>query len=120
MAVNRTIEAGVVINAAVNGTEDVDALSQAFENAREAAAGIGDAADEGNLDALEASLQDAAPSLWEIVKGVTEIGKSAGGLAYAANEAMKFESAMAQVKKVTEGTPEQYAQLSAAIKDLAG
>ena len=72
------------------------------------------------LRALEESLEDSAPSLMEIVEGVTEIGKSAGGLAYAANEAMKFETAMAQVKKVTEGTPEQYAQLSGSIKDLAG
>uniref|UniRef100_UPI00259A26FD phage tail tape measure protein n=1 Tax=uncultured Kingella sp. TaxID=159270 RepID=UPI00259A26FD len=116
MAANKTIEAGVVINAAVNGTDEVDALAQAFANAREAVEGV----DGGNLDELEASLEETAPSLYEVAQGVGKVVTSAGGLAYAANEAMKFETAMAQVKKVTEGTPEQYAQLSGSIKDLAG
>lgn len=116
MAADRTIEAGVVINAAVNGTDEVEALSQAFKRTREAVEGM----DGGNLDELEASLEDTALSLYEVAQGVGKVVTSAGGLVYAANEAMKFETAMAKVKKVTEGTPEQYAQLSAAIKDLAG
>ena len=115
MAANKTIEAGVVINAAVNGTDEVDALAQAFANARAAVDGV----DGGNLDELEASLEETAPSLYEVAQGVGKVVTSAGGLAYAANEAMKFETAMAQVKKVTEGTPEQYAQLSDSIKALA-
>ena len=68
---------------------------------------------------IETSLQGVKPSLVEIANEVSSVVGKAGGLAYAANEAMKFETAMAAVKKVTDGTPEQYEKLSGNLKELA-
>lgn len=58
------------------------------------------------------------PSISEIASEVQGLVGKAGGLAFAAKEAMKFETAMAGVKKVAEGTDEQYAQLSDELKKM--
>lgn len=69
---------------------------------------------------LESSLQSAKPSLADIANGLQGIVGQAGGLALVAREAIAFESAMAGVKKVVDGTPEQISELEAEIKSLAG
>lgn len=69
---------------------------------------------------LERKLGDLRPSLADIADEVQGVVTKSAGLAYAANEAMKFETAMAAVKKVTDGTDEEYAKLSGSIKTLAG
>lgn len=69
---------------------------------------------------LEASLQQTRPSIMEIGSEISNLVGKAGGLAYLTKEAMAFETAMASVKKVTDGTPEQYEQLASGIKNLAG
>ena len=69
---------------------------------------------------LEDSLQRAKPSLADIANGLQGIVGQAGGLALVAREAIAFESAMAGVKKVVDGTPEQISELEAEIKSLAG
>lgn len=55
----------------------------------------------------------------EIASEVQGLVGKAGGLAFAAKEAMKFETAMAGVKKVAEGTDEQYAKLSDELKKMS-
>ena len=71
------------------------------------------------IQQLEQSLQRVRPTLAQVAQDLAQLGSGAGGLAYAAREAMGFEAAMAQVAKVTEGTPEQYAQLTEQIQQLA-
>lgn len=73
---------------------------------------------EGKVRELEASLKGVKPSISEIASEVQGLVGKAGGLAFAAKEAMKFETAMAGVKKVAEGTDEQYAQLSDELKKM--
>ena len=73
---------------------------------------------EGKVRELEASLKGMKPSISEIASEVQGLVGKAGGLAFAAKEAMKFETAMAGVKKVAEGTDEQYAQLSDELKKM--
>lgn len=73
---------------------------------------------EGKVRELEASLKGVKPSITEIASEVQGLVGKAGGLAFAAKEAMKFETAMAGVKKVAEGTDEQYAQLSDELKKM--
>ena len=68
---------------------------------------------------LEASLKGVKPSISEIASEVQGLVGKAGGLAFAAKEAMKFETAMAGVKKVAEGTDEQYAKLSDELKKMS-
>lgn len=74
---------------------------------------------EGKVRELEASLKGVKPSISEIASEVQGLVGKAGGLAFAAKEAMKFETAMAGVKKVAEGTDEQYAQLSDELKKMS-
>lgn len=74
---------------------------------------------EGKVRELEASLKGVKPSISEIASEVQGLVGKAGGLAFAAKEAMKFETAMAGVKKVTEGTDEQYAKLSDELKKMS-
>lgn len=74
---------------------------------------------EGKVRELEASLKGVKPSITEIASEVQGLVGKAGGLAFAAKEAMKFETAMAGVKKVTEGTDEQYAKLSDELKKMS-
>lgn len=74
---------------------------------------------EGKVRELEASLKGVKPSISEIASEVQGLVGKAGGLAFATREAMKFETAMAGVKKVAEGTDEQYAQLSDELKKMS-
>lgn len=74
---------------------------------------------EGKVRELEASLKGVKPSITEIASEVQGLVGKAGGLAFAAKEAMKFETAMAGVKKVAEGTDEQYAKLSDELKKMS-
>ena len=74
---------------------------------------------EGKVRELEASLKGVKPSISKIASEVQGLVGKAGGLAFAAKEAMKFETAMAGVKKVAEGTDEQYAQLSDELKKMS-
>lgn len=74
---------------------------------------------EGKVRELEASLKGVKPSISEIASEVQGLVGKAGGLAFAAKEAMKFETAMTGVKKVAEGTDEQYAKLSDELKKMS-
>ena len=74
---------------------------------------------EGKVRELEASLKGVKPSISVIASEVQGLVGKAGGLAFAAKEAMKFETAMAGVKKVAEGTDEQYAKLSDELKKMS-
>ena len=73
---------------------------------------------EGKVRELEASLKGVKPSISEVASEIQGLVGGAGGLAFATREAMKFETAMAGVKKVAEGTDEQYAQLSDELKKM--
>ena len=73
---------------------------------------------EGKVRELEASLKGVKPSITEVASEIQGLVGGAGGLAFATREAMKFETAMAGVKKVAEGTDEQYAQLSDELKKM--
>lgn len=67
---------------------------------------------------LEASLKGVKPSIAEIASEIQGLVGGAGGLAFATREAMKFETAMAGVRKVVDGTDEQYAKLSDELKKM--
>jgi len=73
---------------------------------------------EGKVRKLETSLKGVKPSITEVASEIQGLVGGAGGLAFATREAMKFETAMAGVKKVAEGTDEQYAQLSDELKKM--
>lgn len=73
---------------------------------------------EGKVRELESSLKGVKPSIAEVASEIQGLVGGAGGLAFATREAMKFETAMAGVKKVAEGTDEQYAQLSDELKKM--
>lgn len=73
---------------------------------------------EGKVRELEASLKGVKPSIAEVASEIQGLVGGAGGLAFATREAIKFETAMAGVKKVAEGTDEQYAQLSDELKKM--
>lgn len=73
---------------------------------------------EGKVRELEASLKGVKPSIAEVASEIQGLVGGAGGLAFATREAMKFETAMAGVKKVVDGTDEQYAQLSDELKKM--
>lgn len=73
---------------------------------------------EGKVRELEASLKGVKPSIAEVASEIQGLVGGAGGLAFATREAMKFETAMAGVKKVADGTDEQYAQLSDELKKM--
>ena len=73
---------------------------------------------EGKVRELEASLKGVKPSITEVASEIQGLVGGAGGLAFATREAMKFETAMAGVRKVADGTDEQYAQLSDELKKM--
>lgn len=73
---------------------------------------------EGKVRELEASLKGVKPSIAEVASEIQGLVGGAGGLAFATREAMKFETAMAGVRKVADGTDEQYAQLSDELKKM--
>lgn len=73
---------------------------------------------EGKVRELEASLKGVKPSIAEVASEIQGLVGGAGGLAFATREAMKFETAMAGVRKVTDGTDEQYAKLSDELKKM--
>ena len=73
---------------------------------------------EGKVRELETSLKGVKPSIAEVASEIQGLVGGAGGLAFATREAMKFETAMAGVKKVADGTDEQYAQLSDELKKM--
>lgn len=73
---------------------------------------------EGKVRELEAGLKGVKPSIAEVASEIQGLVGGAGGLAFATREAMKFETAMAGVKKVADGTDEQYAQLSDELKKM--
>ncbi|MGN6887882.1 phage tail tape measure protein [Neisseria sp. P0014.S009] len=59
------------------------------------------------------------PTLSDFANEFRGVASGAAGLTYAAREAVKFESAMAGVRKVVDGTPEQIEQLGEQVKKLA-
>ena len=73
---------------------------------------------EGKVRELEASLKGVKPSIAEVASEIQGLVGGAGGLAFATREAMKFETAMAGVRKVADGTDEQYAKLSDELKNI--
>ena len=73
---------------------------------------------EGKVRELEASLKGVKPSIAEIASEIQGLVGGAGGLAFSTREAMKFETAMAGVRKVVDGTDEQYAKLSDELKKM--
>ena len=68
---------------------------------------------------LEQSLKRTKPLLTDMTNGIQGLVGAGGGLAYVTNEAIKFKSAMAQVKKVTDATLEQINALSGSLKEMA-
>lgn len=68
---------------------------------------------------LNKSLSDLRPTLSDFANEFRGVASGAAGLTYAAREAVKFESAMASVRKVVDGTPEQIEQLGEQVKKLA-
>lgn len=68
---------------------------------------------------LETGLKALRPSLADIAGEMQNIVTRAGGLALVTREAVRFETAMAGVKKVVDGTPEQIDGLKNRIKELA-
>lgn len=68
---------------------------------------------------LNKSLSDLRPTLSDFANEFRGVASGAAGLTYAAHEAVKFESAMAGVRKVVDGTPEQIEQLGGQVKKLA-
>ena len=68
---------------------------------------------------LESQLRQARPTMSDIAGEMSNIVASAGGLAYVTREAIKFEAAMADVKKVVDGTPEQIDALAGQIQKMA-
>lgn len=68
---------------------------------------------------LNKSLSDLRPTLSDFANEFRGVASGAAGLTYAAREAIKFESAMAGVRKVVDGTPEQIEQLGEQVKKLA-
>ncbi|HHK6068203.1 TPA: phage tail tape measure protein, partial [Neisseria subflava] len=64
-------------------------------------------------------LSDLRPTLSDFANEFRGVASGAAGLTYAAREAVKFESAMAGVRKVVDGTPEQIEQLGEQVKKLA-
>lgn len=73
---------------------------------------------EGKVRELEASLKGVKPSIAEVASEIQGLVGGAGGLAFATREAMKFETAMAGVRKVADGTDEQYVKLSDELKKM--
>lgn len=68
---------------------------------------------------LEKQLQKAKPALEDVTRGISKMVASAAGLTAVAKEAIEFEHAMAGVKKVVDGTPEEMAALADTVKELA-
>lgn len=68
---------------------------------------------------LERQLGKTALSFDELATHGAKIATQMGGLAVVTRQAMDFETAMAGVKKVVNGTPQQMNALTATIKDLA-
>lgn len=68
---------------------------------------------------LEEQLGKTTLTASEMIGELSKIAGSAGGMAVVAKAAMEFETAMAGVKKVVDGTPEQVSRLSKEIKDLS-
>ena len=71
------------------------------------------------VEELEAQLGRVRPSLESIAAGVGKMVGAFAGLTSIAKDAMEFETAMAGVKKVVDGTPEQMASLAGQVKNLA-
>ena len=71
------------------------------------------------VEELEAQLGRVRPSLEDIAAGVGKMVGAFAGLTSIAKDAMEFETAMAGVKKVVDGTPEQMASLAGQVKNLA-
>ncbi|STZ63938.1 Phage-related minor tail protein [Moraxella lacunata] len=68
---------------------------------------------------LEEQLGKTTLTASEMVGELGKIAGSAGSMAVVTKAAMEFETAMAGVKKVVDGTPEQMSRLSKEIKDLS-
>lgn len=68
---------------------------------------------------LEEQLGKTTLTASEMIGELSKIAGSAGGMAVVAKAAMEFETAMAGVKKVVDGAPEQMSRLSKEIKDLS-
>ncbi|MFC4158287.1 phage tail tape measure protein [Chitinimonas lacunae] len=70
-------------------------------------------------DALRQSAQAAAQSSGELQTVLAATAASAAGLAFAGKEAISFESAMAEVAKVANGTDAELATLANRLKQMA-
>ena len=68
---------------------------------------------------LEAKLGAVKPTLADISLEMGKVVGAASGLTAVAKEAIEFEKAMAGVKKVVDGTPQEMAALSEQVKELA-
>lgn len=68
---------------------------------------------------LEEQLGKTTLTASKMIGELSKIAGSAGGMAVVTKAAMEFETAMAGVKKVVDGTPEQVSRLSKEIKDLS-
>lgn len=72
------------------------------------------------LDGMADKSRDLAASFRDAKGAFLTLGASAAGLTAAAGRAIEFESAMADVAKVVDGSEEQIAALGSRIKELSG
>ena len=71
------------------------------------------------VEELENSLKRAKPTLNDVALGIGKVVGATAGLAAVSKSAIEFETAMAGVKKVVDGTPAQMEELAGTVKDLA-
>ena len=71
------------------------------------------------VEELENSLKLAKPTLNDVALGIGKVVGATAGLAAVSKSAIEFETAMAGVKKVVDGTPAQMEELAGTVKDLA-
>ena len=105
--------------------EEIDATRAAYERLKASgklsSAELAQAAlkTEERVRALEKQTNGWADSLMNAKTALAGIGGAAAGLVKVAGEAAKFESAMAGVKKVVDGSSQQMAGLSDRIKQMS-
>lgn len=77
-----------------------------------------------SLSGLEGSIRRVGRGTGQLATGLARIGTIgavavAGGLAYAARQAVAFEDAFAGIEKTLDATPEQFAAIERSIRDMA-
>lgn len=71
------------------------------------------------IQELENQLNNTHLTMADVTAEFGKVTAAAGGLAYVTKEAIEFEKAMANVKKVVDGTPEQIENLAKQIQQMS-